>query len=156
MTKEAFDNQKWYKNMPVWANGQKCYVREVRFMTGEINVIYKIGATSGVTWDFCLVETSPPEPTALDLIAQEREKQISKGYTVEHDAKCYPYGGLIEIASNLVNFIPGHAVELCPSNWNIDYWLKLCNLDYKERVRISATWMARELERLLHLENKEQ
>lgn len=93
-------------------------------------------------------------PTAIDLIAAEREKQIRKGYTVEHDQESYPYGGLTEIAFNLVNVHPEHAAEHCPQSWNIDYWLKLCNLDYKERVRISATWMARELERIIHLETQ--
>lgn len=152
MTKEAFDNQKWYKNMPVWANGQKCYVREVRFMTGEINVIYKIGATSGVTWDFCLVETSPPEPTALDLIAAEREKQISKGYTVEHDVAYTERTGInyADITARLAGFRP-----ICPPEWDQAYWDKLCELDRIDRIRIAATWMARELERLLFIQNKE-
>lgn len=91
------------------------------------------------------------QPSALDLIAAEREKQISKGYTVEHDA-AYVQRTKITfdmIAINLVNRYQ------CPPEWDQAYWDGLCNLTRPDRLRIAATWMARELERIIHLENKE-
>lgn len=94
----------------------------------------------------------PIPATALDLIAQEREKQISKGYTVEHDV-AYTERTKVTydlIAINLINRYQ------CPPEWDQAYWDKLCELDRIDRIRIAATWMARELERILYLENQKE
>ena len=150
MTKEEFNNQKWYKNMPVWANEQKCYVHAVNFLTGKIDVIYKIGDTSSVAWNFCMVKLDPPQPTALDLIAQEREKQISKGYTVGHDAKEYPNSELVDIATSLI-YNNWHQV---PEGWSKDYWKILCSRPYKDRLRIAGALIAAELDRVINEEKE--
>jgi len=91
------------------------------------------------------------EPTALDLIAQEREKQISKGYTVEHDQKYVQRTGISYslLADRLL-----YNGDL-PDDWNMDYWIKLRNLPIKRKLAIAGAWIAAELERIIHLENKE-
>ena len=93
-----------------------------------------------------LLKKSP----ALDLIAAEREKQISKGYTVEHDQAYNPTGRLPVIADDMIN----RRITKCPDNWDYKYWVSLCNRPYKDRVRIAATWYAKELEVILHEEKQ--
>ena len=97
------------------------------------------------------------QPSDLDLIAQEREKQISKGYTVEHDQQCNPECQLAAIASDLCfPYEIEHAPEPpVPINWNPEYWKKLINLPYKDRLRIAGAMLAGELDRIIHLQNKE-
>lgn len=158
MTQEQFDNQQWYKNMPVLLSKEHkkpVFVKGVNFGTNQILVgSAKEGDYFGRWLEYdniVVLEPDPKRPSALDLIAQEREKQISKGYTVEHDAQMYPNCQLVDIAADLI-YNNWHQV---PEGWSKDYWKILCDRPYKDRVRIAATWMARELETIIYIESKE-
>lgn len=94
----------------------------------------------------------PLSLSALDLIDAEREKQIGKGYDVENDIARYDKGDLLYIANELTLGVDPD----CPEGWNEQYWKTLYALPYIDRVRIAATWYAKELEILLHFENKER
>lgn len=95
--------------------------------------------------------------SALDLFAAEREKQISKGYTVEHDQRYNPECQLAAIASDLC--FP-YEIEQAPEppvpiNWHPKYWKKLINLPYEDRLRIAGAMLLGELDRIIHIVKKE-
>jgi hypothetical protein len=100
--------------------------------------------------------------TGIELITEEREKQISKhGFTGEHHAlnseKWYDNNQIQFAVMYLLdeNFIFGE--EAFPLNWNKEWFMNLNNRDIKERLIISGALIAAELDRLNYLEstNKE-
>jgi hypothetical protein len=93
--------------------------------------------------------------TGVELIAEEREKQISKhGFTAEHHAnnpKWYDRGQLIEAA----NTLSMKEIRSClvPFNWDAEWFQDLCGRSYKERLIIAAALIASEWDRLEYLQN---
>lgn len=149
MTKDQFNSQKWYKNMPVWINGQKQYVVAVDLYRCKVTTVDKIDATSGRSWDFSLVDT---HHRAIELVAEEDKKQIGKGYTVVQDAEYVKTTGLTFdcIALRLLNGGTG-----APDGWNQAYWDGLLNRPIMDKLRIAATWIIREMDVMMYLEEKE-
>lgn len=96
--------------------------------------------------------------TGVELIVQERQKQIDKyGFTGEHHAnrpEWYDSSQLLVAAENLL-FDESEEVnhELwCPINWDLEWWLRLCAKPFKERLVVSSALIAAELDRLNELE----
>lgn len=90
--------------------------------------------------------------SGVELISDEREKQISKhGFTGEHHfnkPEWYDKGQLIEAA----NTLSMKEIKSClvPFNWDIEWFSNLCNRPYKERLVISGALIAAEIDRLNH------
>lgn len=88
--------------------------------------------------------------SGVELISEEREKQISKhGFTGEHHfnkPEWYEKGQLIEAA----NTLSMKEIKSClvPFNWDIVWFSDLCNRPYKERLVISGALIASEIDRL--------
>src|SRR5690242_661331 len=76
----------------------------------------------------------------VELIADERQHQIDKhGFTAEHHAKhpeWYDKGQLVEAANTLTMIV----IKSCmvPINWDIEWFKKLCEKPYQERLIISS------------------
>lgn len=91
--------------------------------------------------------------TGIELIAEEREKQIKKhGFTGEHYAlhpEWYDKGQLIEAAHKL-SFIMAN--NETPKNWDKDWFTDLCRRPHQERLIIAATFLAAEYDRVNYLE----
>jgi len=91
--------------------------------------------------------------TGVELITEEREKQISKhGFTGEHHAKhpeWYDKNQLIEASAKLSHKI---SYNETPENWNSEWFTNLCNRPHKERLIIAGALLASELDRLNYLE----
>jgi hypothetical protein len=86
--------------------------------------------------------------TGVELIAEEREKQITKhGFTGEHHA-CHPEwysdNQLIEASVKIGAPIP---YDIAPKGWDKKWFTNLCNRPHKERLIISAALIAAELDR---------
>lgn len=96
--------------------------------------------------------------TGVQLITEEREKQISKhGFTGKHHKEhpeWYDKGQLIE-ASNVLSMkeINGCFV---PINWDTKWFDRLTKRPYKERLIISGALIAAEIDRLNELEKQIQ
>lgn len=149
MTKDQFNSQKWYKHMPVWINGQKYLVISVDLYNGKIGVITKKDSGTGSVWDFSLVDT---HPRAIELVAEEDKKQIGKGYTVVHDVEYVKTTrlGFDDIAVRLLNNGTG-----APDGWNQAYWNGLIERPLIDKLRIAATWIIRQMDLIMYLEEKE-
>ena len=91
--------------------------------------------------------------TGVELIAEERQKQIGKyGFTGEHHAfepKWYAKGQLVEASMRLSFTIPN---DEAPENWDAAWFTNLCERNYKERLVIAAALLAAEIDRLNYLE----
>jgi len=139
------------------SNGSYVQIRTLEgVMTGDIGD-YIIKGVNGEFYPckpyiFHKTYSVAGEPTALDLIAQEREKQISKGYTVEHDAKYVgeTYIHFDQLAFGLMNRV------YAPDGWDKKYWEELTKLPLKEKLVIAGAWIATELDIILHKEKTEQ
>jgi hypothetical protein len=87
--------------------------------------------------------------TGIELITEEREKQISKhGFTGEHHAQhaeWYDEGQLIEAAHKLSFAI---AKDEVPKNWDLEWFQNLCNRPHKERLVIAGALIASEIDRM--------
>lgn len=99
----------------------------------------------------------------VELIQQEREKQIKKhGFTSKFLAENqkYYYGQQLIYASELLSkpdnddiFRPtAIEFELHPMNWDKEWFLRLMNKPYKERLVIAGALIASEIDRLNELE----
>ena len=87
--------------------------------------------------------------TGIELIADERQKQIDKhGFTGEHHAnhpEWYEQNQLIE-ASMKLSFII--ADDETPKNWDKEWFTNLCQRNSVERLIIAGALIAAELDRL--------
>lgn len=149
MTIQDFDNTGWKAGMQVKVGNVKYHVWRIDFGLKRVQVKVDNRITNDLVWLHCLdFEVVQSEPAALDLIAAEREKQIQKGYTVEHDQKYVQRTGISYslLADRLL-----YNGDL-PDDWNMDYWIKLRNLPIKRKLAIAGAWIAAEIDRLLHLE----
>lgn len=91
--------------------------------------------------------------TGIELISEERQKQIDKhGFTGEHHAnnpQYYNQGQLTEAANTLtMRVIRSCAV---PYNWDKKWFRNLCKRSYEERLIIAGALMAAEIDRLQNL-----
>lgn len=93
--------------------------------------------------------------TGIELITEEREKQINKhGFTGEHHAlrpEFYQHNQLISAANYLMLNNTSHATWH-PENWDKEWFYRLCEKPYKERLVIASALIAAELDRLNYLE----
>lgn len=96
--------------------------------------------------------------TGVEMIADERQlKQIEKhGFTAEHHAmhpEWYGNGQLID-AANMISAYDekelGNQVyrTICPLNWDLVWWQKLCDKPQIERLAIAGAFLAAEIDRL--------
>lgn len=94
--------------------------------------------------------------TGIELIAEEREKQITKhGFTGEHHfnhPEWYDKNQLIRASHILMNkTIDSERVKkygLYPERWNKEWFYDLCNRPYQERLIIAGALIASEIDRL--------
>jgi len=88
--------------------------------------------------------------TGIELIADERQKQIDKhGFTGEHHAnhpEWYEENQLTEAATELLKIYPKS--ENLPLNWDADWWADLCNRHLLTRFQIAGALIAAEIDRL--------
>lgn len=101
--------------------------------------------------------------TGIELISEERQKQIDKhGFTAEHHAnhpEWYAESQLID-ASRLLSYNDIDDIfrptaidfKLHPNNWDEEWFIRLMNKPYKERLIIAAALITSELDRLNYLE----
>lgn len=93
----------------------------------------------------------------IELIAQEREEQITKhGRTVQNDVKYNNEYQLIDAANTLSMNIPedilqsylGYHESYPPTGWKSDLWSKMLRKPYKERLVIAGALIAAEIDRI--------
>lgn len=90
----------------------------------------------------------------IELITEERENQISKGYSIEKDTQINNDKQLLDAAVLLMsyhdhlNYLDYEFHECVPNGWDLDIWVKLCRKQYMERLAISGAWIAAEIDRL--------
>lgn len=96
--------------------------------------------------------------TGVEQIADERQKQITKyGFTGEHHAdhpEWYDQYQLSFAARHLAS--PVCSKEWYPSNWNKEWFSKLCAKPYKERLVIAGALLAAEFDRLEVIEARKE
>lgn len=99
--------------------------------------------------------------TGIQLIAEERQKQINKhGFTGEHHAKhpeWYDKGQLVYAAIRLIDYevdgITAIYKNLVPENWDLEWWQRLCDKPKEERLIIASALIAAELDRIAITKN---
>lgn len=97
----------------------------------------------------------------IELIAEERQNQISKGYTTEIDIRVNNDKQLLDAAVLLMsytehlNYLDYNFHECVPDGWNLDIWVRLCRKPYLERITIAGALIAAEIDRI-NSRNKEQ
>lgn len=95
--------------------------------------------------------------TGVELITEEREKQISKhGFTGEHHfnhPEWYEDNQLIK-AANLLALKNLSYNTWFPKNWDAKWFKNLCDRPYKERLIIAGALIAAEIDRLSYETDK--
>lgn len=93
--------------------------------------------------------------TGIELIAEERQKQINKhGYTGKHHAdhpEWYEQYQLQHAAHGLLAdelYEQAETYDQVPHNWDEERWEDLCRRSRTERLIISGALIAAELDRL--------
>lgn len=96
------------------------------------------------------------EKTGIDLINEERNKQIYKhGFTGEHhyaNPQWYDKNQLQIAAFLLLNVDMKTPDESFPHNWDREWFENLKQRSQKERITIAAALLASELDRLRVIE----
>jgi len=86
--------------------------------------------------------------TGIELISEEREKQILKhGFTGQHHAlhpELYAENQLIEASVKIGAPVP---YNQAPKGWDVKWFANLCERPYKERLVIAGALIAAELDR---------
>jgi len=95
--------------------------------------------------------------TGVELIAIERQKQIDKhGFTGEHhvnnpewyaDKQLTSAAHMIEAYDKDDGLAQNYKL-IVPLNWDKDWWEKLCDKPYSERLIIAGAFIASEIDRL--------
>lgn len=98
--------------------------------------------------------------TGIELITEERQKQITKhGFTAEHHAlnsdKWYKENQLQEAAFFLLDesASPEELKNRVPKNWDYTWFYDLNHRERKERLIIAGALIAAELDRLEFISN---
>lgn len=87
--------------------------------------------------------------TGIELIAQEREEQITKhGRTVEQDVRENDNFQLTLAAAMLTAPNPKQFATPTPGGWSWKIWNRMINKPYKERIIIAGALIAAEIDRL--------
>ena len=94
--------------------------------------------------------------TGVQLITEEREKQISKhGFTGEHHfnhPEWYENGQLIRASQILLTkTIDSERIKkyhLFPKNWDAEWFKNLCDRPYNERMIIAGALIGAEFDRI--------
>lgn len=95
--------------------------------------------------------------TGIELIQQERQKQIDKyDFTGEHHAahpEWYEDGQLISAAGMLSQYDPDKQPEdlyrrIVPLNWDKEWWQRMCDKPLTNRIIIAGALLAAEIDRL--------
>lgn len=90
--------------------------------------------------------------TGIELIAQEREEQLSKhNISIQSDSVVNADGSIIEAVIALLQADGLMDVEkelLCPDNWNEIIWEKMISKSYNERLIIAGALLAAEYDRV--------
>lgn len=82
--------------------------------------------------------------TGIELIAEEREKQINKGYTLKHDLTVNTVGCLQMAAEGTLLGNPG----AFPADWDIKSVEHICKHSKRDRLIIAGALIAAELDML--------
>lgn len=98
--------------------------------------------------------------TGIELIADERQKQIDKhGFTGDHHLSHPEWYENLQLQSAAHSMLADELYEQAevydniPQNWDADWWESLCNRGRKERLIIAAALIAAELDRMAVAEN---
>ena len=95
--------------------------------------------------------------TGIELIANERQKQIEKyGFTAEHHVnhpEWYSEKQLTSAAHMIEAYDKNDGInsiyrDMCPLNWDLEWWQRLCDKPYEERLIISGAFIAAEIDRI--------
>lgn len=98
--------------------------------------------------------------TAIELIAQEREEQLTKhGRTIEKDVAENNEGQLTDAAATLTVEVPEglkgvyiKSIEKQPPiGWSQEIWSKMIEKSYKNRLIIAGALIAAEIDRVDYL-----
>ncbi len=97
--------------------------------------------------------------TGIELIAEERREQVEKhGFTTEMDSNVQGSRQLARAAAVIVHPETSRSFRkmlvLMPE-WNDLICAKICNKDYKERLKIAGALIAAELDRVMYEEANE-
>ena len=91
-----------------------------------------------------------PAKTGVELIAEERQKQINvHGFTPEHDDKFT--GGQLKFLAQYLLF--GNDCFLPKDTWSIDYIKSLHFLPFIEQLTIAGALIAAEIDRRIRSDN---
>lgn len=101
--------------------------------------------------------------TGIELITEERQKQISKhGKTPEHDLEYNKHYQLCAAIAMLANVEIGYfdkndAMDnYCPDGWDESWWENLLSKNYEEKMIIIGALAAGELDRIKLYNSKKQ
>lgn len=83
--------------------------------------------------------------TGIELIAEEREKQIAKGYTLQHDTKVNNGSGLEMAAMGTLLGNPGSF----PADWDTTSVEHICDHSKLDRLIIAGALIAAEIDRVM-------
>lgn len=91
--------------------------------------------------------------TGIELIAFEREEQISKhGYTIEKDVLYNSEFQLTDaayvLAQDFPNELKNHYENNPPIGWNLNIWKRMINKPYERRLIIAGALIAAEIDRI--------
>lgn len=84
--------------------------------------------------------------TGIELISQERQKQLQKGRSVHSDYRYNNDQQLRKAAQRLLHEVPDRLSA--PYDWDVDLWQKMCGKPYSERLIIVGALVAAELDRI--------
>jgi len=93
--------------------------------------------------------------TGIELIAQERQKQIDKhGFTGKHHADHPEWYEVLQLQYAATTLLMHELEEVIdvhdnlPNGWDLDWFIKLNAKDRKQRLIIAGALIAAELDRL--------
>lgn len=86
--------------------------------------------------------------TGIELIAKEREEQITKHDRTVMKDKQFNQQYQLRHAAQLIVDVPLIRYNNLPDGWNRDLWSKMCDKPYTERLAIAGAWMAAEIDRV--------
>lgn len=108
----------------------------------------------------CASDSKPPFSKGAQASFDERMKQIQKyGYTGENayeHPEYYSSGQLKDASIKLLSVTENNTPEMIrePLNWNKDWFYKLLNEPYEERVKIASALLMAELDYLEVVKSK--
>ena len=85
----------------------------------------------------------------IELILNERVKQVEKGYDLASDVLINHKGQLRVAARKLLVKEPQKLMDYPPEEWDIELWQKLVQKPEEDRIRIAGAFCAAELDRIL-------